>query len=120
MCEAGLNPDRREEPGLQGFLQTITRFPSLTPTEESELLQGIRGGSREPLDRLIDANLRRVAGIAGEFLNQGLSHLDLIAEGTVGLISAARNFDARSLPSFNFFAEERIRQTILSAIGEST
>ncbi len=107
---------RREEPGLRVYLRTIARYPSLTPAEESQLLIEIRGGAREPLDALINANLRHVAGIAGEFLDRGLTCLDLIAEGTVALIRAARLFDPCSLSSFAQFADGRIRLTILDAI----
>lgn len=112
--------ERREEPGLPVYLRTIARYPSLTPAEESRLLHEIRGGAGEPLDTLINANLRHVAGIAGEFLDRGLTRLDLIAEGTVALIRAARLFDPCGLASFAQFAESRIRLTILGALGEST
>lgn len=90
----------------------------LTDAEESELLRGFQGGSREPLDQLIDAHMHRVTGIAEEFLDQGLGHRDLLAEGTMGLISAARHFDETRFSSFARFAEDRIRGTIVRAIGE--
>lgn len=118
MCESRPGTDRREEPGLQCLLQTIGERRPLTDAEEFELVCGIRSGAPEPLDRLIDANLFRVVSITREFLDQGLSQLDLIAEGTLGLIRAARRFDGRRLSSFAPYAELWIRQTIARAFGE--
>ena len=120
MPEMQPSPDHRNEPGLQSYLQTIAKHRSLTNAEEAELLRDIRAGAREPFDWLIDANLRRVVGIAREFLDHGLGWLDLIAEGNVGLIRAVRRFDGYRMPAFAPFAESLIRQTIQQAIGEST
>jgi len=118
MSDTRVGTDCRPDPGLQWLLQTIRKYPSLTDTEESALLRRIRNGAREPLDRLINANLCRVVSIAGEFLGQGLSYLDLIAEGTLGLISAARRCDERHSSHFTRYAEGLIRQQILMALAE--
>lgn len=79
----------------------------------------MRRGAREPLDRPINANLRRVVNLAGEFLGQGLGYLDLIAEGTLGLISAIRQFDERGRRHFTRCADDRIRRQIRQALGET-
>ena len=118
MSDTRLGTGCRPEPGLQRLLQTIRKYPSLTETEEFALLRRIRNGAREPLDRLINANLLRVVSIAGEYLGRGLSYMDLIAEGTLGLISAARRFDERHFSYFTRYAEGLIRQQILLALGE--
>jgi DNA-directed RNA polymerase sigma subunit (sigma70/sigma32) len=107
-----------DEPGLQCYLRTIRGFAALTTGEESELLRNIRAGAWEALDALINANLRRVVSIAAEFLGQGLGYLDLIAEGTLGLISAARRCDEGRGTVFARCAEERIRLRIQTALGE--
>lgn len=118
MCQTTPRPACREDPGLQCYLQIIGGYRQLTEAEEFELLQGIQSGAREPLERLVNANLRRVVSIAREFLDRGLDTMDLIAEGTLGLISAARRFDGRRFSSFSRYAEERIRQTIREALHE--
>ena len=118
MLETRFGADGRQEPGLQRLLQTIAKYPSLTSAEESALLRRIRHGARDPLDRLINANLQRVVSIAGEFLGQGLGFMDLIAEGTLGLISAARHFDERRFRHFTRYAEGRIREQILMALAD--
>ena len=105
------------EPGLQRLLCTIGMYQALTNAEESALLRRIRNGGREPLDQVVNANLHRVVGIAREYVGHGLSHLDLIAEGILGLISAARRFDERHLVCFRAHAEGVIRRRILQALG---
>ncbi|MHB8079253.1 MAG: sigma factor [Candidatus Krumholzibacteriia bacterium] len=107
-----------EEPGLRCYLQTIGNHRSLTGTEEAALLRDIRCGGREPLDHLINAHLSSVVTIAREFLGRGLGLLDLIAEGTLGLIVAARQVDPPRFSSFAPYARGRIRRTIVKALGE--
>ena len=106
------------EPGLQRLLHTVGMYPALTDAEECALLGRIRNGGREPLDQVVNANLHRVVGIAREYVGHGLSHLDLIAEGILGLISAARRFDEGHLACFRAYADGLIRQRILQALGE--
>lgn len=120
MCRTELSTERSNEPGLECYLQTMLKYAPLTRAEEIELLRAIRNGAREPLDRLIEAHFVRVVDIAREHLGGGLGLLDLIAEGTLGLISAARRFDADRFASFAPFAEIRIHQTMLRAIHEAT
>ncbi len=113
MGREGLSPNI-----LERYLEELGRYPLLSPSEERETARSARGGDASALDRLVRANLRFVISVARRYRNKGLSFLDLIQEGNVGLIIAARKFDPDHGVKFISYAVWWIRQAILSAIAK--
>src|SRR3982750_4682504 len=106
--------------GLGIFLQRIARTRLLTPAEELELARRIERGDLDAKDRMIEANLRLVVHLAKRFQREdsGMTLLDLIQEGTIGLVRAVEKFDHRRGFRFSTYATLWIRQAIGRAMSE--
>ena len=105
---------------LQKYLQDIGREEMLTPEQEVELAARIHQGDKAALDKLVRANLRFVVSVAKQYQNQGMSLLDIINEGNLGLIKAAEKFDETRGFKFISYAVWWIRQAILQAMAENS
>ncbi len=109
----------REEASLDKYLNDISKESRIALQEEVELARRIREGDEEALKRLVNANLRFVVSVAKQYQNQGLSLPDLINEGNLGLIKAARRFDETRGFKFISYAVWWIRQSILQALADN-
>lgn len=110
----------RENQSLDKYLQEIGKVNLLTADQEIELAVKIKNGDRNALEMLTKANLRFVVSVAKQYQNQGLSLGDLINEGNLGLIKAAKRFDETRGFKFISYAVWWIRQSILQALAEQS
>lgn len=110
----------REGDSLERYLQEINKEPMITPEEEVALAHRIHNGDEEALEQLTKANLRFVVSVAKQYQGQGLGLIDLINEGNVGLITAAKKFDETRGFKFISYAVWWIRQSILQALAENS
>jgi RNA polymerase primary sigma factor len=102
---------------LQLFLNEAGRFPLLTAAQEVELAKRVERGDKEAKDLMINSNLRLVVSIAKRYQGHGLSLLDLIQEGIIGLIRAVEKFDWRKGFKFSTYATWWIRQAVQRGVG---
>ncbi len=110
----------RESQSLDKYLQEIGKVDLLIPQEEIDLARRIKKGDQKALEKLTKANLRFVVSVAKQYQNQGLSLGDLINEGNLGLIKAAKRFDETRGFKFISYAVWWIRQSILQALAEQS
>jgi RNA polymerase primary sigma factor len=103
---------------LQLFLKEIGRVELLTAAQEVELAKRIERGDHAAKQEMVEANLRLVVSIAKRYRNQGLPFLDLIQEGTIGLVRAAEKFDHRKGFKFSTYATWWIRQAVARALAD--
>jgi RNA polymerase primary sigma factor len=110
----------RNSDSLEKYLHDIGKEELITPEEEVELAKRIKKGDQEALEKLTKANLRFVVSVAKQYQHQGLSLPDLINEGNLGLIKAAKKFDETKGFKFISYAVWWIRQCILQALAEQS
>lgn len=105
---------------MSTYLEEVSRGKTITPDEEAELARRIHNGDEKALEELVKANLRFVVSVAKTYQNQGLPLADLIEEGNLGLVQAARKFDESRGFKFISYAVWWIRQSILQALTEQS
>lgn len=94
------------------FLREIHRYPLLSPEEELKVAVGCAGGDEDAIRTMVNSNLRLVVSVAREYAGRGVPLLDLIQEGSIGLLAAARNFDYTMECRFSTYATKWIRQAV--------
>ena len=110
----------RENKSLDKYLNEISKVQMIDAQEEVELARRIREGDQAALERLVNANLRFVVSVSKQYQNQGLTLGDLINEGNLGLIKAAKRFDETRGFKFISYAVWWIRQSILQALADQS
>ena len=113
-------PTNREEASLEKYFQEISKVDMISAEKEVELAKRIKLGDNIALEKLALSNLRFVVSVAKQYQNQGLTLSDLINEGNIGLIKAAKRFDETRGFKFISYAVWWIRQSILQALAEQS
>ena len=105
-------PVPKDEDDIRQYLREIREIPRLTPEEERELARRCAQGDEEAIRKMVNANLRLVVSVAKEYSGRGVPLLDLIQEGSIGLLAAARKFDYTRDLRFSTYATKWIRQGV--------
>ena len=105
-------PVPTDEDDIRQYLREIRSYPRLTPEEERELAQRCAQGDEEAIRKMVNCNLRLVVSVAKEYTGRGVPLLDLIQEGSIGLLAAARKFDYTRDLRFSTYATKWIRQGV--------
>ena len=106
------------EDDVSQFLREIRQYPLLTPEEERALAKRCAEGEEEAIRQMVNANLRLVVSVAREYAGRGVPLLDLIQEGSIGLLSAAKKFDHTLDFRFSTYATKWIRQGVLRCLAD--
>ena len=112
-----IGPAEADRDILDQYFAEVSRYPLLNADQEKELARKIQKGDQNALEELVKRNLRFVVSVAKKYQNRGLPLIDLIGEGNVGLLTAARKFDPDQGVKFISYAVWWIRQAILSALA---
>lgn len=118
-AELANKPQLKNPEDMRQFMEEVHRIPLLTAPEEKELAQRTAGGDEEAIRRLVAANLRLVVAIARRYYTGVVPMLDLIQEGAIGLLTAARKFDYTRDVRFSTYASKWIRQGVLRCVENS-
>ncbi len=118
VAPAGIVPNEPERDILDQYLAEVSKYPLLKGTQEFDLARQIRAGDQDALQELVKRNLRFVISVAKKYQNRGMPLIDLIGEGNVGLLTAARKFDPDQGVKFISYAVWWIRQAILSSLAK--
>ena len=122
MTAALLEKDKNQIPaaedGVDRYLREIQAYPLLTPEEERDLARRCAAGDEEAVRRMVNANLRLVVAVARKYAGRGVPLLDLVQEGSIGLLVAARKFDYTLDYRFSTYATKWIRQGVTRCLME--
>src|SRR6266542_6887933 len=112
--------DGETDDALKAYLRALSKLHRLTPAEEHELALRVRRGDEAALRRLVEGNLRFVVSYAKRYRGRGVSFLDLIHQGNLGLIEAARRFDPSRNVKFITYAVWWIRESMMHVLADQT